>query len=55
MTISLTIDLFQELENIKEEFASYFDDEENEKVGKSTVLQEKYEELKVIEAFSVFQ
>ncbi|KAL0879597.1 hypothetical protein ABMA27_003323 [Loxostege sticticalis] len=44
--IEMWLKMTEELENIKEEFASYFDDEENEKVGKSTVLQEKYEELK---------
>ncbi|XP_028178500.1 ecto-NOX disulfide-thiol exchanger 2-like isoform X1 [Ostrinia furnacalis] len=44
--IEMWLKMTEELENIKEEFASFFDDEENEKVGKSTVLQEKFEELK---------
>lgn len=39
--------VFQEVDNIKEEFEANFNDEEIEKIGKNTVPQEKYDELKV--------
>lgn len=38
--------IFQEMDNIKEEFNASFDDDDSEKT-KNTVPLEKYEELKV--------
>jgi hypothetical protein len=44
---------FQEVDNIKEEFDSYFDDEDAEKTAKNGVPLEKYEELRVIRIFNL--
>lgn len=51
--------VFQEVDNIKEEFEANFNDEEIDKIGKNTVPQEKYDELKVnkwqINQFQLFE
>lgn len=40
--------MFQDVENIKEEFNSMFDEDEVEdKTGKATAITKKYEELRV--------
>ncbi|XP_059060972.1 ecto-NOX disulfide-thiol exchanger 2-like [Achroia grisella] len=45
--IEMWLKITEEVENMKDEFNLYFDEEEVEKIGKSVVSLEKYEKLKL--------